>query len=118
MHGAVGMSWAPARRGPASRTDSCVRVQTPARSRPQHRENVHHVASGIGALFSAMVGFLETRVPLCDAILMLAFVGYRLMVVALLMLPETRGRSLSEIEGQTAVETPDARGYRRPAELR
>lgn len=76
----------------------------------------YNAGRGIGALFPAMVGFLAARMPLGEAIVTFAFVAYGLMVIALLLLPETRGRSLAEIEGQTAVETRDARGYQRPAE--
>jgi MFS family permease len=52
----------------------------------------------IGALFPALVGFLSDRLGLGSAILLFALMGYGLMLIALLMLPETRGRSVDAIE--------------------
>jgi len=52
----------------------------------------------IGALFPALVGFLSDRLGLGSAILLFALLGYGVMLLALLMLPETRGRSVDAIE--------------------
>lgn len=51
----------------------------------------------VGAFFPALVGFLSERMPLGYAIGLYAFGAYALMVAGLLMLPETRGRSLESI---------------------
>ncbi|MFO1319044.1 MAG: MFS transporter [Burkholderiales bacterium] len=51
----------------------------------------------MGAVFPALVGFLSERMPLGSAIGLYAFGAYALMMLALLMLPETRGRSLDAI---------------------
>jgi hypothetical protein len=51
----------------------------------------------IGALFPALVGFLSGQLGLGGAILLFAVVAYGLMLLALTMLPETRGRSLGAI---------------------
>jgi MFS family permease len=51
-----------------------------------------------GALFPALVGFLSERLPLGTAIAIYAFGAYSLMLLALLMLPETRGRSLEAMD--------------------
>ena len=51
----------------------------------------------IGALFPALVGFLADRLGLSSAILLFALIGYGLMLFALVLLPETKGRSVSAI---------------------
>ena len=57
----------------------------------------------IGALFPALVGFLADKLGLGSAILLFALIGYGVMLLALLMLPETRGRSAADIQvGETA----------------
>jgi MFS family permease len=62
----------------------------------------YNVGRGIGAVFPAMVGFLAARLGLAAAIAIFTFSGLSLMIVALLLLPETRGRSLASLEGQAA----------------
>jgi MFS family permease len=57
----------------------------------------YNVGRACGALFPALVGFLSQRLPLGTAIAIFAFTAYGLMVVALLLLPETRGRSVHAI---------------------
>jgi sugar phosphate permease len=52
----------------------------------------------IGALFPALVGFLSDRLGLASAILLFALLGYGVMLLALVMLPETKGRSAAAIE--------------------
>ncbi len=52
----------------------------------------------IGALFPALVGFLSGKLGLGGAILLFALLGYGLMLLALAMLPETKGRSLDAIQ--------------------
>jgi MFS family permease len=51
----------------------------------------------IGALFPALVGFLSDKLGLGSAILLFAVIAYGLMLLALLMLPETKGRSAGAI---------------------
>jgi hypothetical protein len=46
------------------------------------------------------VGFLAVRLGLAAAIAIFAFCGLALMIVALLLLPETKGRSLESLERQ------------------
>jgi hypothetical protein len=43
------------------------------------------------------VGFLSSRIPLGTAIGIFTTGAYALVVIAILMLPETRGRVLSDI---------------------
>jgi MFS family permease len=57
----------------------------------------YNVGRGIGAL----VGFLAAKVGLTTAIAIFSLSAYGVMIVALLLLPETRGRSLTSLE-QTA----------------
>jgi MFS family permease len=63
----------------------------------------YNAGRGIGALFPALVGFLSVRLGLGAAIAIFSVVAYGLMIVALLLLPETRGRSLLSLE-RTAAE--------------
>ncbi len=65
----------------------------------------YNAGRGIGALFPALVGFLANGLGLGAAIGVFCFLGYGLMIVGLLMLPETRGRSLADLDAahRTAV---------------
>ncbi len=62
----------------------------------------YNAGRGIGAVFPALVGFLAARWGLPAAIAIFSFAGLTLMIVALLLLPETRGRSLESLEHQPA----------------
>jgi MFS family permease len=62
----------------------------------------YNVGRGIGAVFPALVGFLAARLGLGAAIAIFSFCGLALMIVALLLLPETRGRPLESLERQPA----------------
>lgn len=62
----------------------------------------YNVGRGIGALFPAAVGYLSTQFGLGAAIGVFSLGAYGVMIVALLLLPETRGRSLESLEGQRA----------------
>ena len=63
----------------------------------------YNAGRGIGAVFPALVGFLAAQWGLAAAIAIFSFAGLALMIVALLMLPETRGRSLESLEHQPAL---------------
>ena len=54
----------------------------------------YNIGRGVGAVFPALVGFLSSVMPLGQAIAIFSFGAYSLVIVALLMLPETAGRSL------------------------
>ena len=58
----------------------------------------YNVGRGIGAVFPALVGFLAARLGLAAAIALFSFSGLVLMIGALLLLPETKGRSLVSLE--------------------
>ncbi len=58
----------------------------------------YNVGRGIGAVFPALVGFLAGRFGLGGAIVIFAFCGFAVMLAGLLLLPETKGRSLASLE--------------------
>jgi len=51
----------------------------------------------IGALFPTLVGYLSDKLGLGSAILLFAVIAYGLMLFALMLLPETKGRSVGAI---------------------
>jgi hypothetical protein len=62
----------------------------------------YNAGRGIGALFPALVGFLATQFGLTIAIGLFSILAYGVMIVALLLLPETRGRTLMGLEQPAA----------------
>jgi MFS family permease len=70
----------------------------PSRVRGSGQGFSYNVGRGIGALFPTLVGVLSARMELGHAISMFAVVAYLTMVVAVLLLPETRGRELYAYE--------------------
>jgi predicted MFS family arabinose efflux permease len=62
----------------------------------------YNVGRGVGAVFPALVGFLAARLGLGAAIAVFSFCGLALMIIALLLLPERKGRSLESLEEQPA----------------
>lgn len=56
----------------------------------------YNVGRGIGALFPALVGLLSTTLPLGTAIGLYTAGAYGLAIFALLFLPETRGRDITQ----------------------
>jgi hypothetical protein len=58
----------------------------------------YNAGRGIGAVFPALVGFLAKAFGLGNAIVIFSLCGFGLMIVALLLLPETKGRSLESLE--------------------
>jgi MFS family permease len=62
----------------------------------------YNAGRGIGALFPALVGFLSDTMSLGAAIVVFSSLASGIMIVTLLMLPETRGRSLESLEIGTA----------------
>jgi MFS family permease len=70
----------------------------PSRVRGSGQGFSYNVGRGIGALFPTLVGYLSTRMGLGHAISTFAVVAYLTMVLATLLLPETRGRELQAYE--------------------
>ncbi len=56
----------------------------------------------IGSFFPTMVGYVSQSVDLGTTIALFSVVASGLMIVTLMMLPETRGRSLAELDGGAA----------------
>jgi MFS family permease len=59
----------------------------------------YNLGRGVGALFPAFVGYFSARIPLGWAIAVFAGAAYLVMVLSVLVLPETRGRDLHELDG-------------------
>ncbi len=64
----------------------------------------YNAGRAIGALFPTLVGVLSETMPLGPAIAVFSAIAFGLMIVMLLLLPETRGRRLDELEA--AAEGP------------
>jgi MFS family permease len=71
----------------------------PTRMRGSGQGFAYNFGRGVGALFPALVGYLSQTMPLGRAIGLFAVAAYAVVVVAALLLPETRGRELRTIEG-------------------
>jgi len=59
----------------------------------------------LGAVFPTGVGYLSQQLPLGTTIAIFSAVASAVMVILLLLLPETRGRSLSDIPAEGAEES-------------
>jgi MFS family permease len=58
----------------------------------------YNAGRGIGAIFPALVGFLAAKFGLANAIVVFSGGGFAVMIIALFMLPETKGRALASLE--------------------
>ena len=67
----------------------------------------YNLGRGVGALFPALVGYFAGRMTLGKAIAVFAVSAYVLMVLSVLLLPETRGRELADVDDATASAEPD-----------
>ena len=56
----------------------------------------YNLGRGVGALFPALVGYVSAQVKLGEAIAIFAASAYLVMVLAVLLLPETRGADLED----------------------
>lgn len=79
-------------------SDRFGRVRVPLRCRGTGQGFCFNAGRGIGALFPALVGFLAARLGLGVAIAAFSLAAYGIMILALLLLPETRGRQLLALE--------------------
>jgi MFS family permease len=66
----------------------------------------YNAGRAIGALFPTLVGVLSESMPLGLAIAVFSVIAFGLMIVVLLMLPETRGRSLDSLEAPAEAPGP------------
>ena len=67
----------------------------PSRVRGSGQGFAYNFGRGIGALFPAMVGYLSATMPLGRAIGMFAGSAYVVVIIAVALLPETRGKELA-----------------------
>lgn len=70
----------------------------PSRLRGSGQGFSYNLGRGIGALFPTLVGFLSARLSLGKAIAIFAVAAYVVMIVAVLLLPETKGKELRVYE--------------------
>lgn len=66
----------------------------PTRLRGSGQGFTYNFGRGIGALFPALVGYTSAQMSLSSAIALFAVIAYGLLLLAALLLPETRGRVL------------------------
>lgn len=64
----------------------------------------YNAGRATGALFPGLVGFLSERMSLGLVIALFCFAAYGLSLIALIMLPETRGRSIAAIRPDAMME--------------
>jgi predicted MFS family arabinose efflux permease len=64
----------------------------------------YNAGRAIGSFFPTMVGFVSEGMPLGMVIAVFSSIAFGVMILMLLMLPETRGRNLAEIGGDTAAQ--------------
>ena len=67
----------------------------PTRVRGSAQGFAYNFGRGVGALFPILVGYLSARLSLGHAIALFAITAYLAMIVAVVFLPETRGKELS-----------------------
>jgi MFS family permease len=70
----------------------------PSRLRGSGQGFSYNLGRGIGALFPTLVGFLSARLSLGKAIAIFAVAAYVVMILATLLLPETKGKELRVYE--------------------
>jgi MFS family permease len=67
----------------------------PTRVRGSAQGFAYNFGRGVGALFPTLVGYLSARLSLGHAIACFAVTAYLAMIIAVCLLPETRGKELS-----------------------
>jgi len=70
----------------------------PSRLRGSGQGFSYNFGRGVGALFPTLVGFLSARITLGHAISAFAVAAYLIMIFAVLLLPETKGKELRVYE--------------------
>jgi hypothetical protein len=67
----------------------------------------YNAGRAIGSVFMTAIGFATAVMPLGAAIALFSTLAHVLMIVMLLLLPETRGRAIARLEA----ETPSVAAY-------
>jgi len=70
----------------------------PSRLRGSGQGFSYNFGRGVGALFPTLVGYLSARITLGHAISAFAVAAYLVMILAVLLLPETKGKELRVYE--------------------
>jgi sugar phosphate permease len=70
----------------------------PSRLRGSGQGFSYNFGRGIGAFFPALVGYMSARINLGHAIAAFAVAAYLVMILAVLLLPETKGKELRVYE--------------------
>ena len=74
----------------------------------------YNAGQAIGSVFMTAIGFATAVMPLGTAIALFSTLAHALMIIMLLVLPETRGRTIASLEA----EAPGAPAYRPAAVAR
>jgi MFS family permease len=98
--------------GTAAGTGAYIAELFPTRIRGSAQGLCGNAGRAIGAIMPTMVGVLSAKLELGAAMGLCACVSYLLVVTAALMLPETRGRDLTDVSD---AETPEAGHVNRAA---
>lgn len=79
----------------------------PTRVRATAQGFTYNAGRAVGALFPMLIGVLSAHMPLGKAIGIFTLASYAILCIACLMLPETKGRELADLEvrGQAAVRS-------------
>jgi len=77
----------------------------------------YNAGRATGAVFPGLVGFLSERMELGPAMAVFCFAAYGLSLLALLLLPETRGRSISDEADAAIADSPDGEAAGHPAPI-
>jgi MFS family permease len=70
----------------------------------------YNLGRGVGALFPALVGYFSARMSLGHAIAVFAAAAYLVMILGVLLLPETRGTKLNDIDTTFVCNSPNDSG--------
>jgi MFS family permease len=70
----------------------------PSRLRGSGQGFAYNFGRGVGALFPTLVGYLAIRITLGKAIAVFGVAAYLVMIIAVLLLPETKGKELKAYE--------------------
>jgi MFS family permease len=70
----------------------------PSRLRGSGQGFAYNFGRGVGALFPTLVGFLAARITLGKAIAVFGVAAYLVMILAVILLPETKGKELKAYE--------------------
>src|SRR6516162_5704554 len=66
----------------------------------------YNAGRAIGSVFMTAIGFATVVMPLGTAIALFSTLAHALMIVMLLLLPETRGRAIASLEAEAPGAAP------------